>query len=91
MYIFLLKTLISGGQRKGWGDIYLYFGCRRSGIDDIYQQELAKAKDDGVIKEVHTALSREPEQPKVSTYGTVIARFLSLVPSKIRRVKKSST
>lgn len=52
------------GERKGWGDIYLYFGCRKSNIDNIYKQELEQAKQEGVIKEVYTALSRESDQPK---------------------------
>ena len=56
---------LTGGERKGWGDIYLYFGCRKSNIDNIYKQELEQAKQEGVIKEVYTALSREPDQPKV--------------------------
>lgn len=57
--------LLTGGERKGWGNIYLYFGCRKSTIDNIYKQELEQAKQEGVIKEVYTALSREPDQPKV--------------------------
>ena len=64
---FLKNTCsLSGGQRKGWGDIYLYFGCRKSSVDNIYQQELEQAKQDGVIKEVYIALSREPDHPKVN-------------------------
>jgi hypothetical protein len=55
----------TGGTRKGWGKIYLYFGCRNSDMDDIYKNELKQMKNEGVLTEVNTALSREPDTPKV--------------------------
>ena len=50
----------------GWGEMYLFFGCRNSQQDCIYKDEILKAKYEGAIKEVYIALSREPNQPKVS-------------------------
>lgn len=52
------------GTRKGWGNIFLYFGCRNSKVDDIYKEELQQMKNEGVLKDVYTALSREPDTPK---------------------------
>lgn len=60
-----LTSLITGGDKKGWGKIYLYFGCRNSKVDDIYKEELQQMKAEGVLTEVYTALSREPDTPKV--------------------------
>ncbi|KAK3576127.1 hypothetical protein CHS0354_043096 [Potamilus streckersoni] len=50
---------------SGWGSMYLYFGCRRSQVDDIYRDELQTAKEEGVLTNVYTALSREPDKPKM--------------------------
>ena len=58
--------LLTGGSVNGWGDIYLYFGCRKETVDHIYQDELETAKKEGIIKEVYLALSREPDKPKVA-------------------------
>lgn len=48
-----------------WGEMLLFFGCRNSTQDYIYKDEMAKAKNDGALTEIWTALSREPGQPKV--------------------------
>nr|KAG5713275.1 hypothetical protein BaRGS_007802 [Batillaria attramentaria] len=53
------------GERKGWGEMILYFGCRQNNVDNIYRDELAQAKADKVLNDYHVALSREPGQPKV--------------------------
>ena len=45
--------------------MYLYFGCRRSTMDYIYQEELENAVKDGVLSKVYTSFSRDPDQPKV--------------------------
>ncbi|KAK3750619.1 hypothetical protein QZH41_003100 [Actinostola sp. cb2023] len=49
-----------------WGNMVLYFGCRSSIQDDIYQDETAQAVKANALTRVRTALSREPDQPKVS-------------------------
>ena len=54
-----------------WGTMVLFFGCRDSKQDFIYKDELARVKDDGALTQVFLALSREPQQPKV----TVMARL----------------
>ena len=56
------NTLVSP---SGWGEMYLFFGCRNSKQDCIYRDEILQAKDERALTEVHTALSREPNQPKV--------------------------
>ena len=43
----------------------MYFGCRRSDRDFLYQHEMNVAKKDGVLKDVRLALSREPGLSKV--------------------------
>lgn len=42
----------------------LVFGCRQSKIDHIYKEETLLAKNKGVLKELYTAYSREPDKPK---------------------------
>lgn len=81
--------LFEGGERKSWGDIYLYFGCRRSGIDNIYRKELEQAQAEGVIKKVYIALSRQPDQPKVGHYETLLTA--ELLSSTLRSVLIFST
>ena len=48
-----------------WGSMLLFFGCRNSKQDHIYRDEMEKAKGEGALTEIHLALSREPEKPKV--------------------------
>ncbi|KAK6473256.1 nitric oxide synthase [Huso huso] len=43
----------------------LVFGCRQSDTDHLYQAETLQLKRKGVLKDVYTAYSREPSQPKV--------------------------
>ncbi|MGH0185974.1 UNVERIFIED_CONTAM: hypothetical protein FKN15_019885, partial [Acipenser sinensis] len=43
----------------------LVFGCRQSDTDHLYQAETLQLKRKGVLKDVYTAYSREPGQPKV--------------------------
>ena len=54
-----------GRYHSGWGDMTLYFGCRRSDLDWIYKDETQKACSDGVLASNRCALSREPGQTKV--------------------------
>ncbi|XP_032236183.1 nitric oxide synthase, brain isoform X2 [Nematostella vectensis] len=51
-------------EGSGWGDMVLYFGCRCSTLDDIYQEETKTAHQDGALAAVRTALSREPGHVK---------------------------
>ncbi|VDI59533.1 nitric-oxide synthase, brain [Mytilus galloprovincialis] len=52
------------GDKIGWGEMYLYFGCRKSAVDYIYKEELDSCLQDDVLTKVYTAFSREPGQPK---------------------------
>lgn len=49
------------------GKAYLYFGCRQSGVDNIYAREIEAAKKEGAITGYHVALSREPGKLKVGS------------------------
>ena len=60
-----LVTLYADGDRKGWGEMYLYFGCRQNDVDNIYRDELSQMKKEKVLTDYFVALSREPGQPKV--------------------------
>ncbi|XP_038050616.1 nitric oxide synthase, brain-like isoform X2 [Patiria miniata] len=58
-------------QRKGTsqdlerlGDMTLVFGCRQSSIDNIYMSEMQEAKAEGLLTNVWTAYSRDPDKPK---------------------------
>ena len=52
-------------KQKAWGNLTLYFGCRRSNVDYIYKEDLKKAQVYGALTELHVAFSREPNRPKV--------------------------
>uniref|UniRef100_A0A8C2UBW6 Nitric oxide synthase n=1 Tax=Coturnix japonica TaxID=93934 RepID=A0A8C2UBW6_COTJA len=54
-------------EKKGikGGDMILLFGCRQPDMDHIYKEEVEEMKRKGVLKEVFTAYSRQPGQPKV--------------------------
>ena len=52
-------------KQKAWGNLTLYFGCRRSNVDYIYKEDMKKAQVSGALTEVHVAFSREPNKPKV--------------------------
>ncbi|XP_062619237.1 nitric oxide synthase 1-like isoform X1 [Saccostrea cucullata] len=54
----------SHGEKQGWGRMSLYFGCRQSTMDHIYEAELSTCAKEGVLYEVHVALSREPGKKK---------------------------
>ncbi|XP_067654893.1 nitric oxide synthase, inducible-like [Haliotis asinina] len=56
---------MSNGTRRGWGDMRLYFGCRASSQDHIYDSELAAMKKQRVLNDYYVALSREPGSPKM--------------------------
>lgn len=43
----------------------MYFGCRQSIVDHIYESELNACAKEGVLSQVNVALSREPGKKKV--------------------------
>lgn len=53
------------GEKQGWGEMSLYFGCRQSTVDHIYESELSACAKEGVLSQVNVALSREPGKKKV--------------------------
>jgi len=44
---------------KPVGETILYFGCRHSNEDYIYEEELAKYKDEGLLTKLYVAFSRD--------------------------------
>ena len=63
-------TKMLASKQKSWGNMSLYFGCRRHDLDYIFKDELMKAKVSGALSDVHVAFSREPGRPKVRTRQT---------------------
>ncbi|XP_071099648.1 nitric oxide synthase 1-like [Haliotis cracherodii] len=55
----------TSANRRGWGDMRLYFGCRSSSQDHVFDSELAAMKNKRVLKDYYVALSREPGRPKM--------------------------
>lgn len=55
---------INDKGEKVLGDITMFFGCRHPNLDNIYEDEKIKATNDGALKKVYTAFSREPDKPK---------------------------
>lgn len=60
----MMKSPI-GQNGEGWGEMVLYFGCRRSTMDELYRKEIDKNIKDDVITSYYSAYSREPNEPKV--------------------------
>jgi hypothetical protein len=46
--------------------MFLYFGCRQDSQDNIYKDELATMKQEGILTDYFVALSREPGKRKVT-------------------------
>ncbi|KAL3908479.1 MAG: hypothetical protein SGILL_008462, partial [Bacillariaceae sp.] len=46
-------------EKKQTGDNVLYFGCKRQDQDYLYEDELQRYQDDGVLTELHLAFSRQ--------------------------------
>ena len=56
---------IMSNLAQGFGPMYLFFGCRQSAVDQIYRNDVMRAKLCGALDEYFVALSREPGKPKV--------------------------
>ncbi|KAH9512565.1 hypothetical protein Btru_038802, partial [Bulinus truncatus] len=52
-------------DKKRFGDMVLYFGCRMARQDNIYGRELEEMEKAGVLTNFYVALSRELDLPKV--------------------------
>ncbi|GIX99686.1 nitric oxide synthase, inducible [Caerostris extrusa] len=63
-----LSEKYTNGNSLNLGQMYLFFGCRQSKLDDIYKHETSRLQKKGVITKVFTALSREPGQKKGGEY-----------------------
>ena len=51
--------------QSGFGEMYLYFGCRQQNVDDLYKNEIKQLINEKVISTCYTAFSREPYKKKV--------------------------
>lgn len=60
----LVKKNKLQGSSVTFGPIVLFFGCRHSKIDNIYEQETAPLVRKGILSRVFTALSREEGKAK---------------------------
>uniref|UniRef100_A0A061QHR2 Nitric oxide synthase n=1 Tax=Cupiennius salei TaxID=6928 RepID=A0A061QHR2_CUPSA len=58
------KSESEGTDKAAFGPLHLFYGCRQSSVDNIYEKELSSLVKDGVISSVFTAFSREPECKK---------------------------
>ncbi|XP_070568864.1 nitric oxide synthase 1-like [Ptychodera flava] len=59
-----INRSIQTGNDVNFGDMTLLFGCRNSQMDDIYKKETEYMRENHVLTNVMTALSRERGQPK---------------------------
>jgi len=56
------EELEAKNENKTWGELTLFFGCRKGNTDYLYKEELEKAKENGTIVNLHVAFSREQEK-----------------------------
>lgn len=55
-------------KKPEFGDLDIYFGCREMRRDNLYAEERALAKAEGIISSNNTAFSREANIPKVRVF-----------------------
>jgi sulfite reductase alpha subunit-like flavoprotein len=48
-----------------WGEMILYFGCRRKGLDELYRNEIDQLIKDNVITSYRVAYSRPKDSKNV--------------------------
>ena len=56
-----LEVAVSRSKKRS-GAAWLYFGCRRSDVDFIYEEEIRAALDRGALTQLRTAFSRDQAQ-----------------------------
>ncbi|NXG42365.1 NOS2 protein, partial [Psilopogon haemacephalus] len=68
-------------EKKGLraGEMMLVFGCRQLELDHIYKEETEEMRRKGILKEVYTAYSRQPGQPKVYVQDILKSKLESKV------------
>ncbi|KAF2346526.1 Oxidoreductase FAD/NAD(P)-binding [Trinorchestia longiramus] len=69
------RSLLKASER---GNITLYFGCRTRALD-LYADEKKKMLEDGVLTDVHLALSREPGVPKTYVQDQLVENGREIV------------
>ncbi|XP_055513563.1 nitric oxide synthase 2b, inducible [Leucoraja erinacea] len=69
------------------GPMTLVFGCRDSQLDHIYKEETLKLKNQGVLKGVYTAYSREPGMKKTYVQDILRGSLASEVYSVLHKEK----
>ena len=58
---FLQERGTAGGAGRGIGRSILFFGCRNRSWDFIYEEELQKFKENGILSQLMLAFSREQD------------------------------
>uniref|UniRef100_A0AAV1UG83 NADPH--hemoprotein reductase n=1 Tax=Peronospora matthiolae TaxID=2874970 RepID=A0AAV1UG83_9STRA len=51
---------------------YLFYGCRNADVDFLYAEELQRARDCGVLDELHVAFSADSDHPKQHVQDALI-------------------
>ncbi len=59
-------------KKTEFGDLDIYFGCREMQRDNLYAEERALAKAEGIISSNNTAFSREANIPKVNFHSETL-------------------
>jgi hypothetical protein len=54
-----LNLAVDYMRKQSVGEIDVFFGCRYSGHDFLYQKELEEIKSAGILRQVYTAFSRD--------------------------------
>ena len=49
-------------KKQVLGDNVLYFGCKKASLDYLYEDEMAKFQEDGVLNKLYVAYSREQSE-----------------------------
>ncbi len=59
------RQISSDLNYKAWGDVILYFGCRNSNEDELYENEIRQMIEENVINKYYPAYSRGFQCKKV--------------------------
>lgn len=65
---FIQERSFLKAQGKPIGETILYFGCRKRSEDFLYEEELNKYLEEGVLTKLYTAFSREQDQKVYVTH-----------------------
>nr|BAF73722.1 nitric oxide synthase [Ambigolimax valentianus] len=80
-----MMNVPSHDDRKVFGEMSLYFGCRTKLQDNIYGKELEEMKNQEVLASYYVALSRELDMPKAYVQDILLSKAEAVHEAIVKR------